>query len=555
MAKQHGHRGARRDDGVTAPRLDVTYHDDPRVLRHAATEDYAAHVVPMSWRSSRGSMAMAWYALLSAMAWLVTAGVAAVEVGTRDALIGALLSVFAYSGICSAMATYSARTGTNVNLFSRMVFGFGGGVIATLVLFAIATFYATFEGAVVSHAFHAQFGTLPIELWYLVVVGYSVPLAFGGVRAWLDRFNGALLPFYAAGMVVAVVWTISVHGYDGSWFTQRPEQIAVAGPGWVYAFSLYMGVWVLMMFAGDMARYARVGDLRFHRWVTFGPVFHFFTLFVNAVLGIFLANALVSGPLDELSAVDGMLALMGIGAVALIWVTQTRINTANYYIASSNLENLAARVSSRRIPRVAWVVTLGVVVYVVMLQDIIAKLAIALEYSGIITVAWIGVVLAYMLWSRLTGQPPERLEFRPGRVPVVNWPGVIAWTGGAALGVVLLNLAGRWGETWYAPATLVFSFLFYLGALALARDYDFVLARRFDPRRLVDDPWEARIRCHVCDMSYVAQEMDCDPSAGQQAICAACAASDEAYLRAAHAEARAARGGAPATPRRLGVAG
>ena len=49
------------------------------------------------------------------------------------------------------------------------------------------------------------------------------------------------------------------------------------------------------------------------------------------------------------------------------------------------------------------------------------------------------------------------------------------------------------------------------------------MERPDDPTDEVDDPWEARVRCHACDKSYIAQEMDRDPTAGHQAICAACA--------------------------------
>jgi hypothetical protein len=518
------------------PLLQESFTDDPVVVQRQKIDDYAAHVVPMTWRAGRWSMSMAWYALASAMAWLLTAGVAAVQVGPRDALIGAGLSVFAYSGICSAMATYAARTGTNVNMFSRMIFGLRGGVIATLVLFAIATFYATFEGAVVAHAFSVEFGGPSLSIWYLIVVLYSVPLAVGGVRVFLDKFNGALLPIYIMGLVAAVVWTISERGYKADWLSGQGTS-TVAGPGWVYSFSLYMGVWVLMMFTGDLARQAKVEDLRFHRWFTFGPVFHGFTLFVNAVVGIFLAEHLVVGELTELSAVDGMLALMGVWAVALIWVTQSRINTANYYVASSNLANLVGRVIPRSIPRWVWVVVLGALVYLLMLQDLLHKLSIALQYSGIITVAWVGAVLAYMLWAKVQGIPPENVEYRPGRVLTVNWTGVIAWVAGTAVGVVLLNWGGSVGLTWFAPGAVVVSFVVYSVALLIKGDASFVLSRPADPRSEVADAWESRIRCHHCGHSYVAQEMDRDPSTGHQAICCECAAASRQFLEAAHHEA------------------
>ncbi|MFC5061663.1 hypothetical protein [Actinomycetospora atypica] len=52
--------------------------------------------------------------------------------------------------------------------------------------------------------------------------------------------------------------------------------------------------------------------------------------------------------------------------------------------------------------------------------------------------------------------------------------------------------------------------------------------------------WTDRVRCHVCHKSYVAVEMDRDPSHGHDAICAACATSS-AFLDAAAHESTAVR--------------
>jgi hypothetical protein len=62
-----------------------------------------------------------------------------------------------------------------------------------------------------------------------------------------------------------------------------------------------------------------------------------------------------------------------------------------------------------------------------------------------------------------------------------------------------------------------------------------VRERPHDPATEVDDPWEARVRCHACDRAYLAVEMDRDPTAGHQAICAVCASSP-AFVSAAAAE-------------------
>ena len=72
-------------------------------------------------------------------------------------------------------------------------------------------------------------------------------------------------------------------------------------------------------------------------------------------------------------------------------------------------------------------------------------------------------------------------------------------------------------------------------ATTAAKPHWFAMARPNDPAAEVDDAWEARLRCHKCDKYYVAHEMDRDPTAGHQTICASCA-SGTAYHAAARKE-------------------
>ena len=64
------------------------------------------------------------------------------------------------------------------------------------------------------------------------------------------------------------------------------------------------------------------------------------------------------------------------------------------------------------------------------------------------------------------------------------------------------------------------------------------MARPNDPRLEVDDVWQARIRCASGDKSYIAQEMDRDPGAAHEPLCASCAAGMR-FFRGAYEEARA----------------
>ncbi|TQC44081.1 thiamine permease [Rhodococcus sp. WS4] len=516
--------------------------DDPRVAAKASTEDYALHVAPYSWRSGRVSMMMVWYAFASAMFWLILGATLAQVVGTVDTIIGLAVSVLAYSVIGGTLSRYAARTGISSAMFSRALFGYIGAAVAPLIIGATALYYGVFEGSVIAVVFHEYTGYGSIYLWYAVVAAYSIPLVIGGVRTWLDKFNGVLLPFYYIGLTVVVVWTIVSEGYSNDWLTAPPAtpDVNLHAPGWFFAFTTYMGVWIMMPFTWDYARLAKPKDDKFHRWLTFGPLFYVLTLVVNALVGIFLSHSIAAdGQLNELSAVSAIVGLTGIIGVALIWVSQTRINTANFYLASINAESFFARLFRIHLPRRTWVYVMGVAAFALMLTDVTSYLLEALRWQGVLVVAWVAVALVYLAFARREGLTAQDFEFRPGRIPAFNGVGLVAWFGASALGIVLMQVGGSWGATWSAPITFLSAAGVYtIGRLATGNRH-LVLKRPHDPRDEVEDRWEIRIRCATCDLHYLAQEMDRNPAVADHApICAECASNDRDYLEAAYAEAK-----------------
>lgn len=483
---------------------------------------------------------MAWFALMSAMFWVVVGSTVTLVVGTVNTLIGIGLSVLVYGVINDVASRYANRSGTSVALFSRAVFGQVGAAFAAGLFGLTITYYAVAEGSIVAIALHQYFGTFPMAVWYLVVVLYQAPLVFRGVRAWLDKINGALLPFYVLGLVASVIWAISDVGYRTDWLTFQPEGgSAVSVPGWWFAFTVYMGVWVVVMMTWDYARFGRNEDARFNGKVTFGVPFYFVTLFVNAIVGIFIAHTIpIPGDLSEATAIVAIVSLMGFWGLFWIWASQTRINTANFYLSSSNWQNFFARAFNLVLPRTFWLGVVAVVVYLMMLTDVLSWLLDALRFQGVVIVGWVAVVLTHLAWSRLRNIAPDQVEFRPGRVPLVNPGGLTAWVVASGTGILLLAVAGDFGGVWAPPITCVVAVGVYGVSLRFARKSWYVMARPHDPRHEVDDHWSARVRCHHCGDAYVAYEMDRDPSHNHEAICLACAAIHKDFLRAARAEAR-----------------
>ena len=521
------------------PALDVSHKDDPRVLEEAATEDYSLHVVPRTWRMDRGKLTMAWFAVMTAFFYIYFASFIALAYGTVNALIGIVLSVAAYTGVNAAISRVAATNGLTVALFSRSMFGFVGAAIATLIFAATATYYVVFEGSVIAVAFQSFFGG-EIKVWYAVVIAATAPLVWRGVRTWLDRLNGVLLPFYAIAMIGVIVWALASEGYNG--FLSGSE----AAPGttlpWLQAFAAYMGIWILMMFTMDFARLAKPEDQRYSTAVTFGWVFYTLTFLVNGLIGILLVSTFGIS-FEQLAGQESALpveivSLTGLLGLALIVITQMRINTVNLYLASTNFQSFFSRVLRLTLPRTAWVVFACVVAYLMMLTNVFSYVLDALNYQGIAIVAWVGVALTHVVFLQRRKIKLDAMEFRPGRTPAFNPGGIAAWVIATVFGVVLKIAdtdTSQFFDVWGLPLTFVLSVLIYAGALSASKPSWFEMSRPNDPLDEIDDPWDARIRCHVCDKSYAAREMDRDPVHGHEAICAACATGGK-FHSAAHRE-------------------
>ncbi|MCP8687177.1 purine-cytosine permease family protein [Marinobacterium sedimentorum] len=438
--------------------------------------DYSAVAVPHKERMKKNSLTMAWWAICSAMFWLVVAATLAMNFGTLNAIIGLVLSVITFGVVNGIIARYAIKTGLSVALFSRVLFGHLGASLATLIFFATAIYYSVFEGSVIAVAIQSYFPSLTLNEAYLLVVFYSVPLVFGSVQNWLDKFNGVLLPFYILGLIAAVVMSIWAFGYSNDWLTMGPETGPVEN-GWWNCFTYFMGVWILMMYTWDYARFGHQDDADYHAKVNFGMPFYLFTFLVNGLVGIFLAATIpTEGGLSEVSVVLAIIQLMGIWGLLFVWVSQTRINTANFYLAAENMQAFFERFGLVRVPRFAWAMAVGAVVYFLMRLNVFSFILQALAYQGIFVVAWVAIALAHIFSPRYDQLFDGRIEYQLDRVTALNPCGLIAWFLAAGLGILLLNYGNAELALFASPVTFVVAFCSYWLLLNSARQHWFVKA-------------------------------------------------------------------------------
>ncbi|GEE03650.1 allantoin permease [Gordonia spumicola] len=373
------------------------------------------------------SLSMAWWSLFSAMFWLYLSAASAAAYGPKTTVVGLILTIVSYGAVNAVLATYSLRTGNTVKSVSQLLFGRAGAVIASLLLAVTALYYGVFEGSVIAHTLQIQFGG-DVKIWYAVCVAYAVPLAFGGVRDWLDRLNGFLLPFYVVGLVALVVFATVKQGYPTGWLSAAGPASPI--PGWLGSYAIFMGVWVMMMFTMDFASMGRPADAGFHRRATFGPLFYACTFGVNGLIGIYIVTAFGKGG-TEGGVVEAVLGSLGLVGVVLIVISQTRINTANYYLASSNFENVVRSVFGIDLPRIVWVVICGVAAFSLMLTDVLSYLLTAMAWQAVLIVAWVSVVLVRILLRR-----DWRSDAPTGDEPTLR-PLAAAWFIASAVGVTL----------------------------------------------------------------------------------------------------------------------
>ncbi|WP_271911815.1 purine-cytosine permease family protein [Vreelandella alkaliphila] len=429
--------------------------------------DFSERPVPLEGRMPKLNLMMAWWAVCSAIFYMVVAAAMARSYGTTNALIGIVLTVIAYGVINGVISRYSMKTGLTVALFSKILFGHFGAVVATLIFFATALYYAVFEGYVMALVLSEWSGTLPMAVATAIVVFFGIALIFGSVQHWLDKFNGVLLPVYVVGMLIAVGMAIAEFGYPTGWLTRVPDSGAPS-LGWLHTFAYYMGVWVLMMFTFDYARFGRTEDSGFHTHITFGIPFYTMTFLFSGVVGILLDSMIPTDGLSEASIVLGLLELMGFGGLLLVWVTQSRINTANFYLATVNFESFIRKVTGIQMSKVAAGCAIGVIAYVLMMADVFSYILQALAYQGVFVVAWVGVALAHILSKTYQDRFNGHVELDNAYIPAFNPCGLLAWCGATLTGIVIMNIPAIAGFS--APATFAFAYVAYSLGLKFARE-------------------------------------------------------------------------------------
>ncbi|MHC3003313.1 purine-cytosine permease family protein [Gordonia metallireducens] len=418
--------------------------------------NFSTAAVPNSMRLGRWQVTMSYWSLLSAMVWLFYGALAASLYGTVNAIIAVVVSTVLYGAVSIVMTRLGIRYGLNTTMLTKAIFGRWGATLTALLVAATVLYYAIFESSTLAVAFQVYFEAGDIRIWYAVVVLGMLPLMLGRVQDWMAKLNGYLLPFYFIGLIVVIV-AAAVKFDSGSWTSFEgvvPDE-GRALPGWLLGVVLYLGILITMPTTVDFARFAKKEDERFHENVTFGWVFYAVLFIINGVAGIFLVQvALPTEPASEIGVVQAVLMSAGLFGLLFIVISQTRVNTLNYYQSTTNFERILSTFTKIRLPHAAWVAAVAVVVFLLMLTDVFSYVQTALNWQGVFVVGWVGVVLTHFALNARDRAFGPKVD--DARLPRLGW-GLIAWIVPSIVGVILLE-SSTVPAIWNQSAQLVVLF-------------------------------------------------------------------------------------------------
>jgi purine-cytosine permease-like protein len=507
-ARQHGESDLR-----------ISYVDDNAVIERLRADDFSTHVVPEVGRVPRWQLTMSAWSLLSAMVWLFYGALVAELYGTKQAVIGIAVSVVLYTVVTKLFTRWSLVSGLNSTLLTRRMFGVAGASLTALLVAITVTYYAVFESSTLAVALQSYTGFFNIKVWYALVVVAMLPLMTSGVQTWMAKLNGYLLPLYVVGLVASVIAAAVKATSTSHWasFQGIVPPVARTLPGWLLVVILYLGLAIMCPVAADFGRFGKRKDQRFHENVTFGGVFYIWLYGINGIAGIFLTQTMLPNPSTvESGVVQAILACMGIWGLAFIVVTQTRINSLNYYLSSTNWDRLFSSLTRIRLPRVVWVVVVSAAVFLLMLTDVFSYLQTALTWQGVFLIGWVGVALTHWVLHRRDRGGPE---FRASRLPAVT-PGLGVWIATAGIGIWLVQDHSLPARVSALAPVIVLGLSIVLYA---AVDRLLPVKSRNSHRDVHGDVdlMTARIHCESCASSYTAVEMDRHPHTGR-IVCDEC---------------------------------
>ncbi|MFI1202819.1 allantoin permease [Streptomyces sp. BHT-5-2] len=513
-------------------------------------EDYTLRFAPRSYRRWRPVVVAT--TALGGIAYMadfsIGAGIGLAH-GTGNALLAITVAAVVIFLTGLPLAYYGARYNIDLDLITRgSGFGYYGSVL-TSVIFASFTFiFFALEGSIMAQGLKLGLG-LPLWLGYLVSTLMVIPLVIYGMKA-LSKLQVWTTPIWLLLMIGPLVYLIAT---DPGTVDRFLSYSGTDGDGGVNTASVLLGAGVCLSLIAQIGE--QIDYLRFmppktsenkHSWwsavLMAGPGWVVLGA-LKQTIGVFLAvyilakvgPAAAPEPIQQFrGAFDAMMpSWMVIPlAVALVVISQIKINVTNAYSGSLAWTNSFTRISKHYPGRMVFVlVNLGFAL-ALMEADMFSFLNSILSFYSNCAIAWVVTVATDIGINKyLLKLSPLQPEFRRGMLYAVNPVGVVSFTAASGLSIAMyFHLLGDALQPYSPVAAAVIAFaLTPLTAIATKGRY---YLRRTDdgldePVLDVDgNPSAVTLDCHVCHQSY--ERPDLTACATHDAVvCSLCLSTDK----------------------------
>ncbi|MFD0258851.1 purine-cytosine permease family protein [Kitasatospora indigofera] len=489
-------------------------------------EDYTLRFAPRSYR--RWTPMVVATTALGGIAYMadfsIGAGIGLTH-GTGNALAAILLAAVVIFVTGFPLAYYGARYNIDLDLITRgSGFGYYGSVL-TSVIFASFTFiFFALEGSIMAQGLKLGLG-LPLWLGYLVSTLMVIPLVVYGMKA-LSKLQVWTTPVWLLLMVGPLVYLVAS---DPGTVDRFLSYGGSDGGGGMSTGQVLLGAGVCLSLIAQIGE--QIDYLRFmppktaanrRAWwtavVMAGPGWVVLGALKQAI-GVFLAVYVLAAagptaatePIRQFTgAFDAMMPswLVVPLAVALVVISQIKINVTNAYSGSLAWTNSFTRVTRHYPGRMVFVLVNLAFALILMEADMFSFLNSILGFYSNCAIAWIVTVATDIMVNKyLLKLSPQAPEFRRGMLHPVNPVGLVSFVAASGLSIAMYFHA--LGDTLqpYSPvaaALIAFVLTPLTAALTGGRYYLRRTTDGIDAPHLDADgnPSAATYECHVCRQEF-----------------------------------------------------
>ncbi|KOU28467.1 purine-cytosine permease family protein [Streptomyces sp. WM6368] len=540
---------------ITTDTTDTTYTTKPAADRAAkgtqeTLEDYTLRFAPRSYR--RWTPMVVATTALGGIAYMadfsIGAGIGLAH-GTGNALVAIAVAAVVIFLTGFPLAYYGARYNLDLDLITRgSGFGYFGSVV-TSVIFASFTFiFFALEGAIMAQGLKLGLG-LPLWLGYAVSTLMVIPLVIYGMKA-LSTLQVWTTPIWLLLMVGPLVYLIANDPGTVDRFLAYP---GTTGDGAVNTASVMLGAGVCLSLIAQIGE--QIDYLRFMPpkteankrtwwtavvmagpgWVVLGALKQAIGVFLAVYIIAEVGPAAAPEPIQQFrSAFDAMMPswLVVPLAVALVVISQIKINVTNAYSGSLAWTNSFTRITRHYPGRMVFVLVNLAFALILMEADMFSFLGSILGFYSNCAIAWVVTVATDIGINKyLLKLSPLQPEFRRGMLHAVNPVGVVAFTAASGLSIAMyFHLLGDTLQPYSPVAAAVIAFVL-TPLMAVVTKGRYYLRRTDDgiAEPLLDgdgNPSAVTLGCHVCGQSYERPDVTaCITHAA--VVCSLCLSTDK----------------------------